>query len=345
MLKLKVLPVYQGDCMILTVPMEDGEIRVMVDAGTKKSYVKGSLKKELMEGKIVHLLILTHTDDDHIGGFLKYLEDEKRLVSLFRKVWFNTGALISKELNLPEKAESTIHISDADDLKMSVRNSRTIEGLMQEEGILAEFILKAPDTHTFGPLKFTMLSPNEEDLITFYKDWELESNKPLEVSSRHDSSYSIEELLNKNFKEIGSLANRASMGFLIEQGDICMLFMGDAFPSVISNNLKKLGYSSTNKLQLNFVKVSHHGSASGISPELLSMIDCNHFIISSDGSNGLPTKECLSRIVTHRPDKIILYFNYKNEKTEGIFLEDDFKKYNFEIIYLTEDNNYTILMN
>jgi len=148
--------------------------------------------------------------------------------------------------------------------------------------------------------------------------------------------------LQNNYHENGTLANKSSIAFLFKYLDKKVLLMGDAFPSVVEKNIRKLGYDENNKLILEAVKVSHHGSKNGMSPDLLNIIDCNKFIISTNGSNGLPSKECLARIVAHKKEKVFLFFNYKNENTENIFFGFEYEEYNFEVIYLNENNNYTI---
>lgn len=88
-----------------------------------------------------------------------------------------------------------------------------------------------------------------------------------------------------------------------------MLFLGDAHPSIIVSSLRELGYSGDNKLQIDLMKVSHHGSKANTSDELLDLIECKCFIISTDGSrHGLPNKETIARIVAKQSDCKI-YFN------------------------------------
>jgi beta-lactamase superfamily II metal-dependent hydrolase len=72
-----------------------------------------------------------------------------------------------------------------------------------------------------------------------------------------------------------------------------MLFLGDAHDQVVADNIRTLGYSDTNKLKLDLVKISHHGSQHNTSSETLSL-DSPCYVISTDGSkHGLPNKGLL----------------------------------------------------
>ena len=337
---IKILPVYQGDAILLS--FSHGKKCILVDTGTRRSYTKGVFKNEIKILQSVDLLVLTHPDEDHIGGILKYFEDKKRINCVFKSVWFNASLLICNEINIENKKIQNIFINDFDDLEMSIKQGITLEGLLIDENILQDRLIKAGDNYNLNYSNIRILSPEIEDLKDFYNAWEVELGKQIEMSATNDYHQSIADLVKIKFVENGTKANKSSIAFIIEAENSKMLLMGDAFPSVIENNIRKLGFNEKKKLNLNVVKVSHLGSSSAISPSLLNIIDCNKFIISTNGNNGLPSKECLARIITHREERIYLYFNYKNEITENIFFEQEFKEYNFEVIYLNEGNNYTI---
>jgi hypothetical protein len=75
-------------------------------------------------------------------------------------------------------------------------------------------------------------------------------------------------------------------------------------------------------LEVDLVKVSHHGSKGNTSPELLSMISSKRFVISTNGAiHSLPDKQCLARIIKAVPDAE-LYFNFV-ELIPRIFTKQD----------------------
>lgn len=337
---IQIYPAFQGDTISIMFNMQN--ICILIDTGTKKSYLRGGLKEQFEKNQNVDLLVLTHTDEDHIGGILKYYEDKDRKTKLFKNVWFNTGDLISSKLRLATKNECQIPVDDSDTLNMSLKQGLTLESCLLDDDIFPCQLITSGQIHEIFSAKIQVLSPEMDDLIEFYKKWEVEKDYHLEVAYKTDYNQKISRLLTVDYAENGTLANKSSIAFIFNYKEKNILLMGDAFPSVVETNIRKLGYNETRKLKLEVVKVSHHGSKNGISPTLLNIIDCDKFVISTNGSNGLPSKECLARIVAHKKEKVFLYFNYENENTKSIFFDFEYEEYNFEVIFLNDNNNYTI---
>ena len=99
--------------------------------------------------------------------------------------------------------------------------------------------------------------------------------------------------------------NKSSIAFIVHISDKdnkngkSILFLGDAFPDHIAQNLSDMGYSKENRLNLDYVKISHHASKGNTSDNLLDIIDCSKFIISTNGTNRdkFPHKEAFARIL------------------------------------------------
>ena len=92
MTKLKVLRVLHGDAFVLEVTRGEDSFVMVIDGGHKKAFP--SLKKELNELPKIDMLVLTHSDADHIGGILSYIRDEEERCSKFDKFWLNTPHLV-----------------------------------------------------------------------------------------------------------------------------------------------------------------------------------------------------------------------------------------------------------
>ena len=107
--------------------------------------------------------------------------------------------------------------------------------------------------------------------------------------------------------------------------------MGDAHPSIVIESLKALGYSTHNPLRIDYIKVSHHGSKGNTNEELLTLIDCNNFIISANGNHhGLPNKKTFARIIKHFPNANLM-FNYPNLISQ-IFSDEELTNASFRAI-------------
>lgn len=73
------------------------------------------------------------------------------------------------------------------------------------------------------------------------------------------------------------------------------------------------------------MKVSHHGSAINISNELLDMIDCRNYLISTNGGKGRschPDRETIGNITWHsrrnHDSTLNLIFNYPVSTIETV---------------------------
>lgn len=336
MITIKCLPANIGDSILLSY----NNTEILIDTGTKRTY-KTALKDLFKQLIQIDLLILTHIDEDHIGGILKYYDDQNKKDDIIKKVWFNSSDNISNFLNFPLIMQNQIFIEDSSDLDMSVKQGITLEKIFISKNILNDKAILALSQYEINKGRFTILSPDIIHLGLLQDDWGIESNKQINMSQESDYHKSIDELCKNPFKDDTSLANKTSIAFLFEYDKYKLLFLGDSSPMVVKNNLIKLGYNKVNKLSIDVIKVSHHGSKNGISNSLLELITCTNYIISTDGSNGLPDKEALAKIITSQEDAVYLHFNYYNENISSIFSEEERKKYNFIINYLN-NQDYTL---
>ncbi|WP_046206053.1 MBL fold metallo-hydrolase [Acinetobacter radioresistens] len=99
--RLYALPAGQGDCLLFQFENNDGVFRhILVDGGNRTKIEFNKLRKTILEilkegddGNI-DLLVVTHSDDDHISGVLKILADDE-LNQKIKKIWFNSEKSIS----------------------------------------------------------------------------------------------------------------------------------------------------------------------------------------------------------------------------------------------------------
>jgi len=98
----------------------------------------------------------------------------------------------------------------------------------------------------------------------------------------------------------------------------CVLLGADAFPSRVAASLRTLGYSPERRLKLDLLKLSHHGSKGNTSPELLALIDCTRFAISTNGTqHSHPDPETIARILAADPGRPKqLLFNTRQPNAE-----------------------------
>jgi beta-lactamase superfamily II metal-dependent hydrolase len=350
-MKIKVLQAVNGDSILLSFADGEGRNRnILIDGGTKNAYETrlsprkvrdGDLKLAVAEireaGEKIDLLILTHVDDDHIGGILKWFEKDSEAISLVERVWFNSGKLISEYFQAEENDENLLPLRVSNRRYTGIKQGITFENLIEENGIWDRTIIKETDTLELLGFKFTILSPDADKLSKLLFKWKKEA--PSSFTSKRASDYSktlLELVETDKFEEDAAIHNGSSIAFFLEDGSKRFLFLGDAHPSCVAASLKKLGFSNENPLKADLVKVSHHGSKGNTSYELLELIDCDKFVISSNGAvHNLPDKLCLARIINAKPGCTI-YFNYP-EKIGEIFTEKDFRDFDFQALPLSTE--------
>ena len=92
---IEMLPANEGDCILVTIPHED--VRILIDGGTSETYTS-CLRERLLqikeEGKGIGLLVVTHIDNDHIGGIIELLKEngsfaESKIIKI-QNIWHNS---------------------------------------------------------------------------------------------------------------------------------------------------------------------------------------------------------------------------------------------------------------
>lgn len=341
-MRIKFLPAFNGDCILVSFEYENRKRNILIDGGVPRTYLrhlKPELEKLIQQKENIDLLIVTHIDDDHIGGIKELYQDTDFNKDFIKEVWFNSGDLLSDYFNTERQSIRAVEIIKTDQTNMSVGQGVTLEkALKEEKGNWIQNLTQVCNNKiSFLGLTITILSPNEKKLKKLHKHWETEIDKKVTMSKEHnDFDVSISELVKRNFKEDKAIPNGSSIALLLEEGSKSILLLGDAHPNVVSDSLEKLGLATEEKkIKIDLVKVSHHASKGNTSPKLLSLIKSNKFVVLTDGStHGLPDKEAIARIIASQPNCNI-YFNY-NDISKEIFIPEDKKSYSFNYSLLSE---------
>lgn len=343
---VRVLEANHGDCILVSYEGTSDAINILIDGGTSTTFkhgprqrYDGALCKVLDElkskGQHIDLAVLTHIDDDHIHGLIKAFEAPGYLRELVKSIWFNSSRLITRYFNTHEIPENNILLTD-DSPQTSVRQGKDLETLLDEIKCDRAPLIMAGQVHRVGPFKLTVLSPGQNQLERLLHKWptEVESG----ATSAHDNDYqlSLEEIWEADgFESDSSVYNGSSIAFLLEADDKRMLFLGDAHDQVVVKSIKELGFSETNRLQLDLVKVSHHGSQYNTSSEFLSLLQSSRYIISTNGlRHGLPSKRAIARIIKETDAQIC--FNYSHV-IKPLLLEHEVKDYACRLEALDEE--------
>lgn len=339
-MKIKFLKAFNGDSILISFLENDKPRNILIDGGVGDTYkntsnVKGDLytviEKIRKDDQHIDLLVLTHFDDDHIGGILRWLNKDKEASKLIKKVWFNSGKEIAKKFESDENKDLDIEIIDgADDFHTSPKQGIKFEKYLRDNNLWDGEIIKQGSEYGLFGLKFKVLSPNNERLAELLKLYEKQKDY-FTSGDEYDFQTSLKDFIDEEnqssfkFKEDRSVANGSSIAFLMEYENKNFLFLADAHPYVVIEGLKKFDYNKDNPINVELMKVSHHGSTYNTNKQLLEIVKTNNYIISSNATkHGLPNKRTIARIINDNPNAIIR-FNY--DLTERIFLGEDWNEF------------------
>ncbi|MEM6717673.1 MAG: MBL fold metallo-hydrolase [Bacteroidota bacterium] len=347
-ISVKFLEAYNGDSILISFQGDDGKTKnILIDGGTRHTYVKkrrsGDLKREVeliqKKNEKIDLLVLTHIDDDHIGGILELFKDQKLDKTIIKNLWFNSGRLIAEYLDSSiNDQDRNISIGIYNTLETSFQQAIDLETLLQNLNCWDRTIKKRIVVEPIDNCKLTIISPSKRTLKKLHNNWKTKKPESLKNSpSQTDYHIPLINLMSEEdtYKKDSSIPNGSSISFILEYKNRKLLFLGDAHPNVIVESLQELGYTKNKKLRLDLLKVSHHGSKKNTSKKLLELIDCDVFVISTNAlKHGLPDKLTLARIIKSNP-RCTLLFNYNI--LGRVFLEEDFQNTTFKAKYLNKE--------
>ncbi len=351
-MKIKVLKAFNGDSILLS--FKDGEIdrNILIDGGVEGTYCdsennSGELKVEIdnikNRGEIIDLLILTHIDNDHICGLLKWFEMDKDASKFIKNVWFNSGKRIAEYLKEPENSDLSVGLKIFKNHDTGVNEAIDFEEYLHKNKLWdGKIVIQGQELKEHG-INMHVLSPDEAQLKKLLKEYKkVTGDRAYTAAKEKDWDINIKDFILEedkpgfNFVQDSSVKNGSSISFILSIKGKSYLFLGDSHPKGIANYLKSLGHSKEKPLKVELFKVSHHGSKSNTNIELLEIIKADNYIISTDSSgHNHPNKRTLARIMKENP-KATFHFNYKNVK-ESVFSKQDFLDYkDFKINVISE---------
>jgi hypothetical protein len=327
MIEVEMMPAKYGDAIWLRYGKDEESLHhVLIDTGFEPT--ANEIRKRLHETDIqLDLFVLTHIDADHIEGSIYLLQDLNP--DRVQDVWFNGWE------HIDSVADDALGALQGEYFSALIRK----RGLPWNEAVGGKPIVvpddgPLPKVTLAGGMELTLLSPSVDQLKRLRSYWVTDLKGRLKAGDEEaalrlldaDEKYAIdalgrttnvERLITKKFKEDPSKANGSSIAFLAEYDGKCMLFTGDAHPSVLVNTLDRLGEAG-NPLEIELFKVAHHGSGYNTSPALLERIRCKHALISTNGIKfEHPDAECIARIVhAHDGGGLTLHFNYSTDFTK-----------------------------
>lgn len=363
-LQIEMLRAAHGDCLWLEYGNATRTRRILIDGGPIGRWKSLEARIAALElgASTFELIVLTHVDTDHVDGLVRLFAPKKNTWKFDTKeVWFNGWKHLQAGVLGGNQGEFFSALIEA--RLGTAKWNKAFDGnpvTVPDEGDLTAIPLA-------DGLKVTLLSPNADKLTKMKSAWQKDvenfvagdleaawealaaQKKYLPKEGLLGSTPAIDAALKRQAKPDKAAANGASIAFLLEFEGISALFLGDAHPDVVCDSIKRLLLErGESRLSIDAIKIAHHGSKGNTNDELLSLIDCPNFLISTSGAIFKhPDEEAIQRIIArshHQPPT--LHFNYRSKFTEP--WDDDALRadLNYETVFneTTDEDNEPLVL-
>lgn len=263
MLEIYTYNAGKGDC----IRLHFAEIHnIFIDSGVIRFAPKfKKLCDEIIQkGETLDALILTHVDDDHIGGVLGNLRYAAYQCP-FCEVWMNYFGNAA-----------------GGDRTLSVRQNDEVYARLIKQGIPVRTAYKGEQRELEGALIHVFWPERTEIERYNFTDGYNEA----QLSFHSDYCRSLSELAEMPLPpHDASKSNRQSILFSFKFENHSILFTGDAWAE---NVIEAKG-------TYDLIKISHHGSARNLSENYPDTIQSSNFLICTDGRMH-PDKQTIAKL-------------------------------------------------
>lgn len=301
-IKFNFFKALAGDSILVSTD----NTNILIDGGFGITYEEQIKPKINIIKNDLDLVVLTHIDEDHICGLIEMVKNDRKNTAKIKELWFNSIKSIQVRKNR--------------NVSVSYGQGLTFDDLLKEYDVPVNnevFLTNNENLKKYtisDEIALQLLSPYESDL-RILEEKEPKNQHPTECLKNKATQVST------TFGKDKRPPNKSSIAFILKYDIKEFLFLADANIDVVNRSLEKLGYSEANKLKVEFVKLSHHGSLENINEEFLKIIDANKFVILTEGKHyGHPSKEIFPLIIEYQGKEkdIEFIFNYEGIKNRRL---------------------------
>jgi beta-lactamase superfamily II metal-dependent hydrolase len=333
MFRIELLPALHGDSIWIEYGEARAPYRILIDGGPLHTYdvLRARLEKVPKDERGFELMVLTHVDADHIESTVKLL-NARELDFEVGDIWFNAW----KHL-LPSHKDELGPVQ-GEYVSALIRQHGLPWNKAFNHGPVAIPQGADPISITMpGGMRLTLLSPDTSRLAKLAPEWAkavraagLEpgiAREALEDLSKRKKyrppdelgggRFDLTALAEVPFQSDRSPPNGSSIAFLAEYQGKSGLFLGDAHAPVVADPIKRLlAIRGEDKLAVDAIKLPHHGSRNNVSRELIELLKCPRYLISTNGDIfEHPDAESVARVIKHGGRLPGIYFNYLSDTT------------------------------
>lgn len=324
---IEMLPAVDGDSLWIEYgPDPDHPKRILIDAGRRATYsiIRDRILALHDNDRRFELLILTHVDADHVEGAVPLLQDEIPGLE-WGEIWFN-------DFGHARRFHDRLGPLQGEFLAAVIKKRRIPWNERFKGAPLVAMPNAALQSATFSEMTLTVLTPTPERLAKLAQEWEkvleeegldpkhpektlalLATKKALQPDAL--GPVKLEKIAEDDYPLDDTTANGSTIAVLAEYEGKAALLTGDVWAPVLTAALKRLNVERrTDRLQLDVLKVPHHGSIRNMTKELLEQIRCKRYLFSTSGArHHHPDEPAIARIVTWGGPRLKLYFNYRSD--------------------------------
>jgi hypothetical protein len=339
---LEVRKARAGDCLLLHYGSKTDPGLMVIDGGPAtvyKSFLRPRLQAIKKARKLgddtplgLDAVMVSHIDDDHINGILELTHElvdakdaRKPALARIKSFWHNTfddivgnssqqlraavtasfgPAALSGEPNVDGLDEAAAKVLASVDQGLRLRDDIRKLGL-KANGVFGQplvmAVAKGKAQEIDRGLSLRVLGPQKAELVALQKQHDdfLESHKERATSSL------------AAFTDT-SVPNLSSIVVLAEVGGKQILLTGDARGDKVLSGLELVGAMKPGgTIDVDIVKMPHHGSARNMAPEFFERIRASHYVFSGDGEHGNPDRETLEMMGDlPRSSKFVIHLTY-----------------------------------
>lgn len=343
---LEALDAQDGDCLLLH--WGESPRRILIDGGPPPVY-ETSLGPRLSElaaegNLLLDMVMVSHFHQDHIAGVLDLLgairDSMDRPLAAVDHLWMNTlgdilgiesdeslMGLFSRVAAITPDEPAHLFTATADVVIESIKEADKVRKLCNDLSIPSNEHfggrVVAADGGTsvkFGDLSVTVVWPTLDALRDL-------QNKFRRLIVEGASVAAMSEL----FASDSSPENLSSIIAVAEHRGKTILFTGDGRGDKIMQGLTDAGLLK-DRLNVDVLKLQHHGSHHNAKPEFFEAITADHYVISGDGLNGNPEPETLRRLSEARGnDEFVLHLTYDLDRLRPFFESERAKGKRYEV--------------